>query len=184
VLPFSYNLRDFVLTIPCRIREAHYEDDHLPTPLTIHNYLTRVMYNRRTKLDPLWNSILVAGITPPSDTPTRTLPSALAPQDASPPKKVSGEQEAKGKLDGHLFLGYIDLFGTSFSAPHIATYCSRMVFLMCSGFGKYIALPLLRAFYATKGDDINAITKEEALGVIRKCMEVLYYRVWSTTVHS
>ena len=46
-----------------------------------------------------------------------------------------------------------------------------------SGYAKYIALPLLRAFYGTKRDDINSITKDEAIGVIRKCMEVLYYRV-------
>ena len=46
----------------------------------------------------------------------------------------------------------------------------------CSGYAKYIALPLLRAFYGTKQDDINSITKEEAIGVARKCMEVLYYR--------
>lgn len=45
------------------------------------------------------------------------------------------------------------------------------------GYGKYIALPILRAFYGTKRDDINSITKDEAIGVIRKCMEVLYYRV-------
>ena len=49
---------------------------------------------------------------------------------------------------------------------------------MDSGYAKYIALPLLRAFYGTKGDDINSITKDEAIAVIRKCMEVLYYRVW------
>jgi len=47
----------------------------------------------------------------------------------------------------------------------------------CSGYAKHIALPLLRAFYATKNDSIAAIEKEEAIGVIRKCMEVLYYRV-------
>jgi len=28
-----------------------------------------------------------------------------------------------------------------------------------------------------RGDDINLITKDDAIGVIRKCMEVLYYRV-------
>ena len=49
--------------------------------------------------------------------------------------------------------------------------------LMVSGYAKYIALPLLRAFYGTKRDDINSITKDEAIAVIRKCMEVLYYRV-------
>jgi hypothetical protein len=40
-----------------------------------------------------------------------------------------------------------------------------------------MALPILRAFYATKGDNVYDISKEEALNVIRKCMEVLYYRV-------
>ena len=46
-----------------------------------------------------------------------------------------------------------------------------------SGYAKHIALPLLRAFYRMRGDDINSITKDDAIGVIRKCMEVLYYRV-------
>src|ERR1700682_3673342 len=41
-----------------RIRETHHQDEHLPNPLTIHNYLSRTMYNRRTKMDPLWNSLL------------------------------------------------------------------------------------------------------------------------------
>lgn len=52
-----------------------------------------------------------------------------------------------------------------------------MIMVNDSGYAKYIALPLLRAFYAKKEDNIDAITKEEAIGVVRKCMEVLYYRV-------
>ena len=29
----------------------------------IHSYLTRVMYQRRNKMDPLWNTLLVAGVS-------------------------------------------------------------------------------------------------------------------------
>jgi hypothetical protein len=78
------------------------------------------MYNRRTKMDPLWNSLLIAGITPPSDTPMVTLPNSLAPPDAIAPEKATGA-DSHDKLEGNLFLGYIDLYGTSFSSPHIAT---------------------------------------------------------------
>ena len=80
------------------------------------------MYGRRTKVDPLWNSLLVAGITPASDAPMVTLPNSLAPSDAAPPEKSSNAPQTQNKLDGHLFLGYVDLYGTSFSGPHIATY--------------------------------------------------------------
>jgi hypothetical protein len=73
-------------------------------------------------MDPLWNSLLVAGITPPSDAPMVTLPTSLAPTDATAPEKPVGEQHSENKLDGHLFLGYVDLYGTSFSSPHLATY--------------------------------------------------------------
>jgi hypothetical protein len=31
----------------------------------VYAYLCRVMYNRRNKFDPLWNSLIVAGIEPP-----------------------------------------------------------------------------------------------------------------------
>jgi len=80
------------------------------------------MYNRRTKVDPLWNALLVAGITPPSDSPMITLPSTLAPDDATAPEKTAASSQSTGnKLDGSLFLGYTDLYGIQYSSSHIAT---------------------------------------------------------------
>merc|ERR1719478_785086 len=38
-----------------------YDDGITLTPPEIFSYLCRVMYNRRTKMDPYWNSLLVAG---------------------------------------------------------------------------------------------------------------------------
>ena len=37
-------------------------DNHDLGPAEIHEYLSRVMYARRSKIDPLWNSILVGGV--------------------------------------------------------------------------------------------------------------------------
>jgi len=48
---------------------------------------------------------------------------------------------------------------------------------LCRGYAKQIALPLLRSFYTEKQDDYTRVMKDEAIKVIRKCMEVLYYRV-------
>jgi len=31
-------------------------------PQEIYSYLSRVMYNRRSKFDPLWNSLVVGGV--------------------------------------------------------------------------------------------------------------------------
>ena len=39
-----------------------YDDGCTLTPKAIYSYLCRVMYNRRTKMDPLWNSLVVAGV--------------------------------------------------------------------------------------------------------------------------
>jgi len=38
-----------------------YEDGHRLKPKNIHAYLSRVMYNRRSKGDPLWNSLVIGG---------------------------------------------------------------------------------------------------------------------------
>ena len=41
--------------------EFTYQDGHDLGPAEVHEYLSRVMYARRSKIDPLWNSILVGG---------------------------------------------------------------------------------------------------------------------------
>jgi 20S proteasome subunit beta 7 len=39
------------------------------TPASLCSYLTRVLYNRRSKFDPLWNSLVVGGVDPADGTP-------------------------------------------------------------------------------------------------------------------
>ncbi|XP_078437223.1 20S proteasome beta subunit G1 [Wolffia australiana] len=39
-----------------------WDDGNSLGPKEIHNYLTRVMYNRRNKFNPLWNSLVLGGI--------------------------------------------------------------------------------------------------------------------------
>ncbi|NXO82574.1 PSB4 protein, partial [Sitta europaea] len=37
-------------------------DGHSYSPRALHSWLTRVLYNRRSKINPLWNSLLIAGV--------------------------------------------------------------------------------------------------------------------------
>ncbi|KAK4689087.1 20S proteasome subunit beta 7, partial [Tremellales sp. Uapishka_1] len=111
-------------------------DSH-PTlsPSNIYDYLANLFYARRSKMNPVWNAVLIGG------------------WDAA--KKES-------------FLGYVDLLGTTYSSPTLAT-----------GFGAHIAQPLLReAFEAKAGTDGKGelLTKEEAEKLLDECMKVLFYR--------
>lgn len=38
------------------------DDDNHMRPQQVHAYLTRVLYNRRNKFDPLWNSLVIGGV--------------------------------------------------------------------------------------------------------------------------
>ncbi|EPQ53154.1 proteasome endopeptidase complex, beta subunit [Gloeophyllum trabeum ATCC 11539] len=44
------------------VEEFTNQDGHGLGPKEIHEYLSQVMYGRRTKINPLWNSILVGGV--------------------------------------------------------------------------------------------------------------------------
>ena len=66
------------------------------------------------------------------------------------------------------FLGYVDLLGTTYSAPTLAT-----------GFGAHIAQPLLReAFEAKAGTHGKGplMSADEAEKLLDTCMKVLFYR--------
>jgi len=100
------------------------------TPLSLFSWLTRVMYNRRSKFNPLWNTMVVGGM-----------------QQDKP------------------FLGYVDKIGTAYEAPSIAT-----------GYGAYIAQPLLRDALEKAEKVKQPLTEAEAKALIQRCMTVLYYR--------
>lgn len=36
-------------------------DGHSYSPKAVHSWLTRVMYNRRSKMNPLWNTVVIGG---------------------------------------------------------------------------------------------------------------------------
>ena len=70
--------------------------------------------------------------------------------------------------DSSSFLGYVDLLGTTYSAPTLAT-----------GFGSHLAQPLLReGFEAKAGIDGKGplLTEDEAEKLLQTCMKVLFYR--------
>jgi len=115
------------------------EDKHHKQPREIYSYLTRVMYNRRSKFDPLYNQLVIAGISTIKEHPVNT----------------SSSSQSSLKL----FLGQVDLNGTHFEDNTIAT-----------GYGAYIARPLLRKAYRPN------LTEEEAREILERCMKVLYYR--------
>lgn len=50
------------LVLPFRSEEDAIEQDGMTLgPRNLHAYLCRVLYNRRSKMDPLWNSLVVGG---------------------------------------------------------------------------------------------------------------------------
>lgn len=90
------------------------------------SYLRAVMYNRRNKMNPLWNDILVAGYD---------------------------------KDDKSAFLGLVDKIGTAYEDNILAT-----------GFGSYLALPILREKWRVDMEE------GEARALLEDCLRVLFYR--------
>ncbi|TFK51413.1 proteasome endopeptidase complex beta subunit [Heliocybe sulcata] len=112
------------------VEEFTNQDGHNLGPKEIHEYLSQVMYGRRTKINPLWNSLLVGGFK-----------------------------------DGERFLAYVDLLGTTYSADTLAT-----------GYGAYIAQPLLRRAVEGRAGGADALPEEEAAKIMEDCLRVLFYR--------
>ncbi|KAK4649364.1 Proteasome subunit beta type-7 [Podospora bellae-mahoneyi] len=62
------------------------------------------------------------------------------------------------------FLASVDLRGTSFTSPSLAT-----------GFGAALAQPIMRKYAGTE-EDAAKLTREQAVEVVKECMKVLFYR--------
>jgi len=69
-------------------------------------------------------------------------------------------------LDGEEspFLAYVDLLGTTYSSPTLAT-----------GFGAHLAQPILRRLVPDE-DAAKNLDRETAVQAIKQCMKVLFYR--------
>eukprot|EP00923_Selenidium_pygospionis_P036063 GHVN01063278.1.p1 GENE.GHVN01063278.1~~GHVN01063278.1.p1 ORF type:complete len:253 (+),score=33.12 GHVN01063278.1:36-794(+) len=65
LLAASGEISDFqwlsVLANELHLEDANAEDGHIMSSRELASFLGRVMYNRRSKFNPLWNSLLVAG---------------------------------------------------------------------------------------------------------------------------
>jgi len=105
--------------------ESIYVDRKLPAK-SLWNYLRAVMYQKRSRMNPYWNDVVVAGWD---------------------------EQTSKP------FLGTIDKLGTTLQENLVAT-----------GFGGYLAMPLLREKW--KSD----MSEGEARALLEDCMKVLFFR--------
>ena len=62
------------------------------------------------------------------------------------------------------FLASVDLRGTTFTSPSLA-----------SGFGAMLAQPIMRRHAATE-EDAARLTREQAVEIVKECMKVLFYR--------
>ena len=66
--------------------------------------------------------------------------------------------------DDKPFLSSVDLLGTTFSSPTLAT-----------GFGAHLAQPLLRKVVEDEAG-VKKVTREMAVEAVKECMKVLFYR--------
>ena len=66
--------------------------------------------------------------------------------------------------DNKPFLSSVDLLGTTFSSPTLAT-----------GYGAHLAQPLLRKLVDDE-DKVELVTREAAVAAVKECMKVLFYR--------
>eukprot|EP00558_Chaetoceros_sp_UNC1202_P008641 CAMPEP_0197246566 /NCGR_PEP_ID=MMETSP1429-20130617/15684_1 /TAXON_ID=49237 /ORGANISM="Chaetoceros sp., Strain UNC1202" /LENGTH=258 /DNA_ID=CAMNT_0042707255 /DNA_START=91 /DNA_END=867 /DNA_ORIENTATION=+ len=109
----------------CTADSLYDEDSSEECAREVWNYLRSVMYNRRNKMNPLWNDLVVAGFS----------------------------------AQGDPFLGYVDKIGTTYEESFIGT-----------GFGSYLAIPILREKYRPD------LEEGEARALLEDCMRVLFYR--------
>eukprot|EP00898_Chlorokybus_atmophyticus_P005708 jgi/Chlat1/6138/Chrsp41S05692 len=60
----EYSDFDYILTLldELNTRDFAYDDNITLSPKEVYNYLSRVLYNRRNKFNPLWNNLIIGGV--------------------------------------------------------------------------------------------------------------------------
>lgn len=58
----KFIILQFQMLCGCSLYDNMWDDGNSLGPKEVHNYLTRVMYNRRNKFNPLWNSLVLGGV--------------------------------------------------------------------------------------------------------------------------
>ena len=124
-------LRRNALEDRCTADSLYDDDNNEECAKETWSYLRAVMYNRRNKMNPLWNDVVVAGFKTNDD----------------------------GSTSDEPFLGVVDKIGTAYEDDILAT-----------GFGGYIALPLMREKYRADMEE------GEARALLEDCLRILFYR--------
>jgi len=124
-------LRANALADRCTADSLYEEDNNEECAKEVWSYLRAVMYQRRNKMNPLWNDVVVAGFS----------------------------QNPDGTTSDKPFLGIVDKIGTAYEDDILAT-----------GFGGYIALPLMREKYRPDMEE------GEARALLEDCLRILFYR--------
>ena len=148
------------------IRDRCWDDGRVMSSREVYSLLSRIMYQRRSKNDPLWNELLIAGVDDYADVSgmQRTQPVGI---DAGGCKVADGAAAADGASASAAgasaprkpFLGRVDKLGMSYEEDFIAT-----------GFGLHLAVPLMRERWTPD------MTLADARSLLEDCMRVLYYR--------
>ncbi|OMH82027.1 Proteasome subunit beta type-4 [Zancudomyces culisetae] len=141
-------------------REHAIDDGQFIGAKSIYRFVSSLMYARRSKVNPLWNKFIIAGYEQSGENP-------------------SGSTAGDGK-QGEAFLGFVDLYGTTFVDNVMAT-----------GYGAHLALPILRKHVegdlsSQENQDVDhqerqrqkymALTEQQASEILDTCMRVLFYR--------
>ncbi|SBT74790.1 proteasome subunit beta type-4, putative [Plasmodium malariae] len=117
-----------------------------------HSYVSRLFYNRKNKIDPLFNTIIIAGVN--SQEYDDNDKNILLFSD-----NIKKEEAYKDIDKNDLYIGFVDMHGTNFAADYMTT-----------GYARYFALTLLRNQYK------DNMTEDEARTLINECLRILYFR--------
>lgn len=136
------------------LHDNMWDDGNSLGPKEVHNYLTRVMYNRRNKFDPLWNSLILGGVKKGQ----KYLGMVVLACYIFPMLKE--KLYAFWAMDNLLcYVIQVSMIGVHFEDDHVAT-----------GFGNHLARPILRDEWH------KDMSFEDGVKLLEKCMRVLLYR--------